>query len=255
MTAKEDYYRRKAASEAHKKEKISNRWGAKVKDPMTLFTALVALFTFLLFIVAGLQWGTLEKTDHTLRSGQRGFAFVKEANWLATMRGGKIFWWALPNWENSGNTPITSVDFQLACPSIEGGAENIADPYALKRFTDLTGKTNRVSGQIGPKQSKFGGNCEFTVDDVKSIQASERTQYVIAQAKYFDVYGDSHVTRFCERVHNVRGDVNAIQNIQVAGIPCVRYNCSDEDCAKEDREPDLSPEKLKPLGPINVPMK
>jgi hypothetical protein len=66
MITKEDYYRRKAAKEAQRKEQIGSTWRGKLKEPITQFTALVALFTFLLFVVAALQWHTLEKTDDTL---------------------------------------------------------------------------------------------------------------------------------------------------------------------------------------------
>jgi hypothetical protein len=30
---------------------------------------------------------------------------------------------------------------------------------------DRTGKTYRLNTQIGPKQTKFGGNCEFAVEE------------------------------------------------------------------------------------------
>jgi hypothetical protein len=46
-------------------------WRTKLKDPMTLFTAILALATLSLVWVAALQWNTLEKTDETLRAAQR----------------------------------------------------------------------------------------------------------------------------------------------------------------------------------------
>ena len=79
--------------------------------------------TLALAVIACLQWGTfekqwqtLEKTDHTLRSGQRGLAYVKSVPWRALPKDGKIQWWALIEWENSGNTPISPAHMSLWCP-------------------------------------------------------------------------------------------------------------------------------------------
>jgi hypothetical protein len=253
MTQKEDYDRRKADQQSAIARRRSERFFERLKDPLTLFTAILATATVGLGLLAGLQWQTLEKTDHTLRSGQRGFAFVKSTWWRPYARQSGLVWWALPEWENSGNTPIMHVDIELSCPSFDGSGQDVFDPYVLKRVMDRTGKTYRLNTQIGPKQTKFGGNCEFAVGDMQSIQDSKKTQYVIAQATYEDIYGEAHSTRFCERIYNIKGALAvADKAIEVASIPCVRYNCSDDDCKREDAEPDLPPEKLLPLKPSSV---
>ena len=48
-------------------------WRTKLKDPLTLFTAILAFSTVVLAYVAYLQWGTLEKTDQTLRLQSRAW--------------------------------------------------------------------------------------------------------------------------------------------------------------------------------------
>jgi hypothetical protein len=42
-------------------------------DPIVRFTALLALFTLLLVIVAVLQWRAFEKADHSMKVAQRPF--------------------------------------------------------------------------------------------------------------------------------------------------------------------------------------
>jgi hypothetical protein len=49
-------------------------WRTSLKEPLTLFTAILALGTVALASVAVLQWLTLEKTDHTLRNGHRFYS-------------------------------------------------------------------------------------------------------------------------------------------------------------------------------------
>jgi hypothetical protein len=46
---------------------------AKLRDPMTLFTAILAVATIVLAFVSVLQWLTLEKTDETMRAAERPF--------------------------------------------------------------------------------------------------------------------------------------------------------------------------------------
>jgi hypothetical protein len=211
-----------------------------------------AVVTLALAVIAGLQWGTfekqwqtLEKTDHTVRAGQRGFAYAKSIWWRPITQNEKLVWWGLIEWENSGNTPITPVDLELLCPSLPGGGELVADPYALKRVPQIAASSIHITVQIGPKQTKFGGQCTFSVEHFQLVQSRQMTQYVIGQARYVDIYGDAHVTRFCERVYNVKGILGvADPSIEVASIPCVRHNCTDDECTKEDAEANLPPEKL-----------
>jgi hypothetical protein len=220
-------------------------WRTKLKDPLSLFTALLVLATVALVWVAALQWETLEKTDKTVRSGQRGFAYVKSVWWRPYIRNDKLVWWGLLEWENSGNTPIQPVFIELNCPSVEGGGELVGDPYAILRLPSVAARTSHISVQIGPKQTKFGGQCEFSVEDFQRIQNKLKTQYVIGQARYVDIYGESHTTRFCERIYLIKGNLSIAEtSMEVASIPCVRHNCSDEECAREDAEPNLLPERL-----------
>lgn len=81
MTLKEKYDRRKADEAAKREKQVAESWRGKIKDPLTLFTGVLAVCTLLLVVVGTLQKCTLDRTDETLRSEQRA--------WLAP-RGGEI---------------------------------------------------------------------------------------------------------------------------------------------------------------------
>jgi hypothetical protein len=192
-----------------------------------------------------LQYCELRKTDDTTRASQRGFAYVKGTPWGQFKKGDQLFWRWLIEWENSGNTPIKLVNFALACPAMNiPGGPYIADPYTIKRRPNIQKNQTIISVILGPKQSSFGGQCEFPTEQVSKIQSGATTQYIVGEATYTDIFGQKHVTRYCNYVMNVTGDPSATSNIQVSSGPCIRHNCSDEECAKEDAEPNLPPEKL-----------
>jgi hypothetical protein len=59
---------------------------AKVREPLNIFTLLLAVATIGLAIVSFLQWRTLDKqahtmerTDETLRAGERAFVFLGQS--------------------------------------------------------------------------------------------------------------------------------------------------------------------------------
>jgi hypothetical protein len=62
---------------------------AKLRDPMTLFTAILAVATIVLAFVSVLQWRTLEKTDETMRAAERPFIGIDPSE--ITMRAGNKF--------------------------------------------------------------------------------------------------------------------------------------------------------------------
>jgi hypothetical protein len=66
-----------------------------LRDPIVWATIGIFLATAAAVGVGALQYLTLEKTDETLRSGQRGFAFVKSLWWRPIIRNEKLVWWGL----------------------------------------------------------------------------------------------------------------------------------------------------------------
>lgn len=97
-------------------------WEGKIKEPLTVFTALLAVATVALAFVAGLQWDTLEKTDHTLRAGQRAFVFLNGITMTEhPVQPTGYEWYFTASIENNGSTQTKGLFHRLSCvqrPSI-----------------------------------------------------------------------------------------------------------------------------------------
>ena len=192
-----------------------------------------------------------QAAKNALEKAQRPFLYEKEINFRAFKKGDAIWWGAAVQWENTGNTPAVKADYELACPSLPSvpGKYMHSDPYLLKTKIPTRQGIIKTSFLLGPQQKKFGGQCEFTSDEILAVQSLTRTQYFISQVRYIDIFGNSHITRYCEYVYSVEGNVSAGSNLIVANGPCIRHNCADEQCAKEDAEPDLTAQRLRELTP------
>ena len=110
MRCKESYYRRYAEKRAEREKNSANRWQSKIKDPITIFTGVLALGTIALAIIAVLQWCTLEKTDRTLKdtlatnkSTVRAYVFLEVLKVDSISPGGPFIISA--RWKNIGKTP------------------------------------------------------------------------------------------------------------------------------------------------------
>jgi hypothetical protein len=224
-------------------------WRGKFQDPMTLFTAVLAVATVALVWVAALQWDTLEKTDHTIKETlqqnrdalvvqQRAFMTAKEIRFEPlTMFGIKgATWLANVYWENSGNTPTKNLTIVANCVS---GFEQLADPAHIPKEKQAT--TFRAAtitrAVFGPKQTNRAGLCPVTSLDATLGQFGAFTHlYIYGVAVYHDVFDQSswRLTQFCFQAANfvISGpDDNPTMTALV--VPCVVRNCTDEECGEE----------------------
>src|SRR5712692_10095440 len=182
--------------EASREKQIAN--ADKYARSLSRWTAGLVVVGLLTVAVLFLQFCELRKADETTRAIQRGFAYVKDTPWGQFKKGNDLFWRWLIQWENSGNTPIKSVNFALACPTLNiPGGPNIADPYALKKMPNVQKNRSVISVILGPKQTSFGGQCEFPANDVVKFQNNNATQYIIGEATYTDIFEKKHITRYC----------------------------------------------------------
>jgi hypothetical protein len=138
-------------------------------------------------------------------------------------------------WENSGNTPTRSLEFNTAC---------FLDAPALTKkfnFKDLCQKEGSLcSGEtefLGPHETVGGGACWVSSDTLSNIQKGTQHFYILGIARYRDIFADTknHTTRSCTEVTTVRGDPSrGLSEISVALDPCQgSNNCSDDDCTNE----------------------
>jgi hypothetical protein len=243
-------------------------WRTKLKEPLTLFTAVLAIATIALVWVAILQWDTLEKTDHTVKETlqqnrdalviqQRAFMTAKEVRFEPlTLFGIKgATWLANVFWENSGNTPTKNLTIIANCVS---GFEQLTDPARIpKAKQSTTFHTATITKAVfGPKQINRAGLCPVTSLDVLLGQFGAFTHlYVYGVAIYHDIFDQSswRLTQFCFQAANfVIGGTEGDPTMTALVTPCVVRNCTDEECGEESqlRVAEFMARKIKSYRPF-----
>jgi hypothetical protein len=201
---------------------------AKFRDPLTIFTGILALATFGLVYVSWLQSRTLDKTDETFRAGERAFVFPKQIGtiWTPAQVKNGVTYRSVPlEWENNGNSQSKRLIIELNCPrptwSIEENPMKISD-----------GNFGKSPRMIGPKQTIIGGTCGYSDNELKTVQNSGKHLYIAAKATYDDIFGDPHVTEYCGEIVNITGDVSAANVTPQNDTQICGRNCADEECKK-----------------------
>jgi hypothetical protein len=210
MTVKEDFFRRKEAQESARREAISSSLRNKLKDPLTIFT-------FLLVLVAALQWRTLEKTDATLRAGQRAFVFLDGIQMTQhPIQPQGYIWYFTASIQNNGATQTKDLVHRLACKKAPSNSE-IQSAHSV----------------LGPKQIDGAGACFWPADQLARIWQTQEHIFMMGDATYYDVFGDYHVTRFCRDIL-VESDPRVGTGImqQVTATCPERPDCTDKECEK-----------------------
>jgi hypothetical protein len=165
---------------------------AKVREPLNIFTCVLAIATIGLTIVSFLQWRTLDKTDETFRAGERAFVFVTHngAQWQpAKTINGEIFRVFPVVWENSGNSPTSRLTFELHCPEIQ---QSVA-----QNPMQLPSGPSSVHKLLGPKQSIWAGVCGYSVQQLNLVRDNGYHLYIASTADYYDIFDAHHRGRNC----------------------------------------------------------
>jgi len=207
MRAKDYNYRRNPKGNAG-----DNNFYDKLKDPLNIFTGVLAVGTLALVYVAALQQSTLEKTDKTLRIGERSFVYLEDVHVTAY----KEKWDLEPIATNSGTTQ--TVDFM----------------YTLRCGPPLT-ELGLQSSLIGPKQSKILGECSIPIHNLELLWINRGSVEISGSMFYRDTFYASHWAKFCRQIR-MPVDPKTIAGSQT--IPGGMSPCPDApDCADGECKP------------------
>jgi hypothetical protein len=157
----------------------------RFREPLNIFTAVLALATMTLVYVSWLQQRTLEKTDETWRAGERAFVFVTHNNvgWQrAKMINGEIVREFPVVWENSGNSPTRDLVVKLYCLPL--------GPLTIENPISSIDKAKRLPLLLGPKQNSWGGTCSYSTKLLKLVRDNGYHLYIAAMANYFDIFDE-----------------------------------------------------------------
>jgi hypothetical protein len=210
---------------------------AKLRDPPTLFTGILALFTGVLALataalvyVSWLQQRTLDKTDETFRAGERAFIFPAQNNVAfqpAKTIDGKVIRAYPIVWENSGNSPTVNLVIETYCLD--------SLPLAEKNpITVLHNPTAHVQRLLGPKQTTWGGVCNYSAEQFDMVRDNGYHLYIASKADYFDIFDNHHYTEACFEFVNLSKD-DKFEDVKVTpqgGINNCGRNCADKECEK-----------------------
>jgi hypothetical protein len=198
------------------------------RDPIVWATIVIAFFAFISACIAGLQWCTLEKTNETMRAGERAFVFVKQGptNWFDTKINGKdVSRSFVVEWENSGNSQTRDMVIQLFCVPLQPFTSS--DPI---KFSTLTGADTRL---LGPKQTVWGGLCSYTDKTLAEAQAGNGHIYVGAKVSYYDIFDSRHTTEYCTEIFDIEGKVDDINVSPHFRLKNCGRNCADKECDRK----------------------
>jgi hypothetical protein len=182
---------------------------AKVREPLNIFTCVLAIATIGLTIVSFLQWRTLEKTDETWRAGERAFVFVTHniAGWQQAKVVNGIINRTYPTvWENSGNSPTRDLVVELYCPEVQQS--------------------------VVPKANGLGRSVWLQCCRVDPRSRQWDHLYIAAVADYFDIFDAHHRTETCFEIFNLSGNLADLTVVPQYDFSNCGRNCADKECDK-----------------------
>jgi hypothetical protein len=199
----------------------------------TLTDGLLTLFTLGLWISSTLLWK--ESREHSrqmkvsLTSTRRAFVFLKHITAKPVMirqgfdgykEGQK--WMFSPCWVNAGDTPTKNLTISIGSAVFP---DEIPTDHPL-RYDNV----KDIPMVIGPKGAAVVGAFAIPYDTIKPLQDSQSDNlYIWGKARYDDIFGKAHRTRFCVKMLFLTQQIVGEHNIPTF-IYYDRYNCSDKDC-------------------------
>jgi hypothetical protein len=215
-------------------------WRAVWREPISLFTFMLAIATIFLGVVAALQTLILLGTDQTaqraaeaakkssdaLMAGQRAIV-VPTPYWEPDGNPAAGAWVFGVKWENVGNLGTRRmrnyINFQYIGGDLPTDFQFPDDVPPLASGTML-GSKKSILGPHVPKE----GN--ISAQQIGAIQRGERKLFIHGWVKYFDGFPDTpeRITKFCFGVR-----VTGNPDMPFVFPPCYRHNCSDEECEEE----------------------
>lgn len=182
---------------------------ANATKAIAWLTAALVVTSVLSIVVLYSQWRTFEKTDRTLREGERAFVYITGVNFFRFPAGGANAWYIVPEATNNGTTQTVNMTYNLGCNTIV---------------------TANVKISFGPKEASGIGGCLF---DLAAVWRRHEFARISGMIFYQDVFSRSHVTIFCRNV-TIQADPAQARNMgdlsQTTEFCPDVLDCSDKEC-------------------------
>jgi len=213
-----EYRSRQEQSAEHNRHAL--KWTKGTAIGVGIYTLLTAAITAASIYSARISY-------RTMVNGQRAFVFLQEFQTTAIQVGPNVLWYIYPIWENVGNTPARRLMLDMGCID---SREEMHKPVDFEATSKLHPRV------LGPHQHTAGGACARSAAEVAAIQRQSAKIYMWGTARYRDIFGDEHRTRFCISTQIV-GDPNVPNSNPPSQISnCKWGNCDDSECDRQDAE-------------------
>jgi len=136
-------------------------------------------------------------------------------------------------WKNGGDTPTRNLHISLT----EGRRKT-----PLPSDFDFPSDDQKIYGGrplpilvLGPHATASAiKGAEIPLSEVPDINSGKELVYLWGYARYHDVFGAPHLTRYCVQITSIETDfAGSTPDVTAAYIPCDRGNCADEECEAE----------------------
>jgi len=136
-------------------------------------------------------------------------------------------------WKNGGDTPTRNLHISIAL-----GRRKAPFPSDFHFPADdqkIYGGRPLPILVLGPHATASAiKGVEIPSSAVPDINSGRELDYLWGYARYNDIFGAPHITRYCEQITSIETDLaGSTSDVTAAYTPCDRGNCADEECAAE----------------------
>jgi hypothetical protein len=193
---------------------------------------VISLLTLAAVVVyTSLTYGLLNAERESYTRVQRAFVFPAE--YAFRMDSGKRNIGINIIWKNGGDTPTRNLRISITQAQRDA---------PLPPDFEFPSDDQRIYGGrplpilvLGPHATASAiRHAEIPLGAIPDINSGKELAYLWGYARYHDVFGAPHLTRYCVQVTSIETNV-AGSTSSVTGnyVPCDRGNCADEECKVE----------------------
>jgi hypothetical protein len=136
-------------------------------------------------------------------------------------------------WRNGGDTPTRNLHISITEARRAAPLPSDFDfPPSDQKIYEGHPLPILVLGPHASVSAIRGAEIPFSA--ISDINAGKDSAYLWGYARYDDVFGAPHLTRYCVQITSIEVDLaGSTSNVTAAYIPCDRGNCADEECEAE----------------------
>ncbi len=197
---------------------------------------VVSLLTLVVVVVyTSLTYGLLNAERESYTRVQRAFVFPAE--YVFRMERAERSIGINAVWKNGGDTPTRNLRISITEGQRKAPLPADFDFRSDDRETYGGGPLPILV--LGPHASVSAvREAEIPFSAVPDINSGRELVYLWGYARYDDVFGAPHLTRYCVQITSIETELTGnTSDVTGSHVPCDRGNCADEECEAEKIPP------------------